>query len=141
MTKFQLSFFLIALGFLLLLIESSIFSFPLVFVFSAAVLSIFRNVKISILVFILGLFADSFRVVNFGITPIFMFSTYALVFLYEKYFGRNDYVSILAILIFAAILYSIVLSFSLFNVFLLILMLVFVWIGFSIIKVRYKIKK
>lgn len=141
MNKFQLAVFLIALGFLLLLVESSIFSFPMVFVFSVVILSVFRNIKAGILVFILGLFADAFRVVNFGITPVFIFLTYVLIFLYEKYFGRNDYVSILAILVFATIIYSIVLSFSLFYILLAVLMLVLVWIGFAIIKVRSKIKK
>lgn len=141
MRKIQLSILLIALCFLLLFIESSVISFPLVFVFSVVILSIFRNIKVSILVFVLGLFADSFKVVNFGITPIFIFLTYTLIFLYGKYFERNDIVAELAVLVFATVIYSFFLSFSLLNVCLLILILVFVWFAFFIIKIRSKVQK
>lgn len=114
-------------GFLLLLIESSLISFPFTFIYTSCILIIFRSRTFYLIAFILGLFADSFRVVDLSITPIFAFATYLVVLLYEKYFGRNDYIAEIAIVILISLIYSYLLSFSFFNLFIMILSLLSIW--------------
>lgn len=138
MNKYQTSIILIILGYWLLLMESSIFSFPFVFVFSIAVLAIFRNLKASIFALILGLFSDSFRVINFGLTPMYIFSTYLAILFYEKYFGKNDIIAIISIIVLSTLIYAYYMNFSFFNIFLAVFTLLILWVSSIIFNYSFK---
>ncbi len=64
---------------------------------------------------------DSLRIENFGITPFFIFATFLIIYLYEKYFGSSDVMVITLITIIATFVYSYILSYSLSSVVLLLL--------------------
>lgn len=74
---------------------------------------------------------DASKVTNFGLTSFFVFMTFLVVLYYEKYFGKNDAVAVIAILVLATLIYSFYLSFSLTNVILFSLSLLFIWITFT----------
>jgi len=128
--NFQIFAILIVLGYFLLLIESTKIAFPLVFVFSAIVLLLFRDTKSFLLVFILGLMSDSGRVLNFGMTPIFSFLTFYVVKFYEQYFGKNDIGAITAIIILASFLYSYFLNFPFLNIILVVIFIIISWVAY-----------
>ncbi len=74
------------------------------------------------------LMSDASRVVDFGLTPILVFATLFVILLYEKYFGENDFVAVLAILVLATLIYCFLLSFSIFNVVFVVVCLLLCWL-------------
>lgn len=106
---------------LFLLLEFSFFSIPFIFIFSILVLSFYRNEISFLFVLLAGLMVDSLRIENFGITPFFIFATFLIIYLYEKYFGSSDVMVITLITIIATFVYSYILSYSLSSVVLLLL--------------------
>lgn len=128
MKTLQISLLLGIVGYWFLLIESTVLPFPFVFTFATLVLILFRNTKALLFALFLGLFSDALRVNNFSLTPIFIFLTFLVVLLYENYFGKNDIVALIAILILSTLIYSYFLAFSFFYIFLLIFLVLLIWV-------------
>lgn len=132
--SYLILFFLVLIVFLLL--ELSIFSLPLVFIFSVVVLAFYRSLFAFLFVLFAGLTLDAIRVDNFGITPLFVFSTFLAVHLYERYFGSPDVLPIALITVVGTFIYAYVLSYSLFSV-----ILMFLILGALLYAFHYLVKK
>ena len=130
MKNFKLIAILIIVSILLLLIETTIFNFPFVFIYSVVALFFIKKIPMFIGIFLLDFIIDSLRVGHFGLTPIFVFATISIIFLYEKYFGSNDIVVSGLIVALAVIVYAYALSYS---VFMVILFFVLMIVGYYVI--------
>lgn len=108
---FLILFFVIVVS---LILETTIFNFPYIFLIGIITIFFHRKMSSFIFAFIIGFFIDSLRLTSFGITPIFIFSTFLLILLFEKYSGSKDLISNGIIIYATAFLYAYVLNYSLF---------------------------
>lgn len=112
MKNYQLTIFIIIVCIVSLLLETTIINFPFIFLIGAITSVLIKRIPVFIGVFILSFAIDSMRVVDFGLTALFIFVTVSLILLYEKYSGSDDlYIAsfIIAVMLF---LYAHLLSYS-----------------------------
>lgn len=95
-----------------MLFENTLVAVPLVYLIGAFFLIFLRRVRIYITVFILAFFIDSLRVVNFGLTPLFLATLATIIFFYEKYSGSDDVVISSFLIAVSGIVYAHFLSYS-----------------------------
>lgn len=94
---------LLSLVFVSLILESTLFSFPFVLVFSLLYLFYFDDVLGLILVFIFSLFLDSFLLQQLGTTALFVFMPVLIYIALEKIFSLQGpilFASVLAACVF-----------------------------------------
>lgn len=92
--------------FLALLIESTFSFFPLVLIFSYFLFFAWSDFRALLIILLVSFVLDSLRVVNFGITPLFIFTSFLLLFLYKKIFTLSDPRIIFTITLTFGIIYS-----------------------------------
>lgn len=97
---------LIVLTFLFLLIESSLFPFPFLLIFSIILYLIDDSKIMLVYIFLLGLILDSLHVARFGLTPFFVFATLFIINLYKDKFEIKDYRFVVLIAAVSSILYA-----------------------------------
>lgn len=135
MRNSYLVLFLLLLA-LFLLLELTIFSLPFVFVLSVVFLAFYRSSFAFVFVLLAGLSLDALRVDSFGITPLLIFVTFLGVHLYERYFGSSDVLPIALITVVGTCIYAYILSYSLFSV-----ILMFLILGILLYLFQYLVKK
>lgn len=93
-------------------LESSLLSFPITFLFGALVLAYLKKVYLYILVFLNGFIIDSLRIENFLYTPFFLLATIGAIYLYERVSGSRDILVSTVIIFTAMLLYANVMYYS-----------------------------
>ncbi len=73
----------------LLFFESTIISFPLVFLFSVILFLTKKNVGVFLLILIFTLLLDSLRISPLGLTSLFLFSLFCIIMFFEKIFAAE----------------------------------------------------
>lgn len=135
MRNYQYFLFFLFLA-LFLMLELTIFSLPFIFILSIVFLALYRTPLAFISVFVSGILLDALRIDNFGITPIFIFTTFLIIHLYERYFGSSDFLVIALITVIATFIYAYILSYSLIGVILMFLVATILFYVF-----KYLVKK
>ena len=126
MKNFQIPILFIILSIVALITELTIFTVPLTYIIALIALIYSKKASVFIFAFILGLAIDALRVESFGITPLFIFITTAVIYLYEKYSGSDDILIAICIAILSVIIYTLVLSYSFFWVLIVLILLVLI---------------
>lgn len=111
--------------FLALLIESTFSFFPLVLIFSYLLFFIWENFRVFLIIFIATFILDSLRVVNFGVTPLFLFTSLLVLLLYRKTFTLQDPRIIFALILIFGIIYSVIVGYGTNIIFSIILLIAF----------------
>lgn len=136
MTNFRFFLIITFICILAVLLETTVFNFPFVFLLSSIILLLIKRIPGYIAVFILGFVIDSLRVANFGWTPIFIFSTAIFILLYEKYFGSKDIVVASVIIGAMTFAYTYVLSYSIYLLVVFSLMILIMTFIFNMLRKR-----
>lgn len=87
-------------------IETTVFSFPFVFVLSLLLFIFFPEMRILFLIFFISLLMDVLKSSATGIYPLVIFSSFALIALYRKAFELKDYKVVLLILFLLTFAYA-----------------------------------
>lgn len=95
-----------------MLLETTVFNFPFVFIICSILLLFVKKNIFFVSAFFIGIMIDSLRVSNFGLTPLFIFGTVFLIFLYERYSGSKDLVVASIVIGAVTLVYAYVLSYS-----------------------------
>lgn len=96
-----------------LFFETTFFSFPLFFIVSLLLIYTKRDLIFYIAIFVMGISLDMMRMSPLGVTPLCIFASYLLLYVYEKYFGSKDIIVAIFIAFFSWFLYSYFLHYSL----------------------------
>lgn len=120
---------------LALLVESTFSFFPFVFIFSCLLFFIWADVRSFVFLFLITLTLDSLRVVHFGLTPIFLFSSLLLLKLYRKTFNLQDPRIIFFLVLILGIIYSSIVGYGTNIIFSLILFFIFI-AGFKVVQLK-----
>lgn len=100
----RIVFFVILL--LLLLLESTLISYPFVFVLIFLLFMRYQTIGTLVTVLIIGFMLDSLRVVSVGITPLFSFGLFFILFLYNRSLHLGELALLLVACFAATLLYS-----------------------------------
>lgn len=92
---------LLILLFISLFIDSTLVSFPLVFILSVYLLMLFKKKRVYIIVFLTTLVLDALRVEPLGVSAIAVFATSFLISLYSRQLHAAD-IFFLTVFIFGA---------------------------------------
>lgn len=91
---------------LLLLVETTIISYPFIFIFSLFSMLIFKSVRMAIFVFVIGILLDTLRVVPIGMTSVLVLTFGIAVSFYARSLHAAD------ILIFSGVIFILTLIYS-----------------------------
>lgn len=90
----------------LLVIESTLVSYPFVFILLFLLFMRYQTIGTLIIVLVLGCMLDVLRVVTIGITPLFSFGLFFVLFLYNRSLNLGQFLLIFIACFFATLLYS-----------------------------------
>lgn len=127
---------LVLLIFVTLILETTVINFPFTFFIGAILLYMLKKNPVYIGVMILGIIIDALRVTNFGLTPIFLFSTVILMLFYEKFSGSSDAVIAGFIIALTGFFYSQFLGYSLGLTISFMAICTVIWVTYRILKRR-----
>ncbi len=99
-------FFFFVILILLLVIESTIISYPFVFILLFLMFMRYQTIGTLIVVMIVGSILDSLRVVSVGITPLFSFTLFFVLFLYTRKLDLRQTILVITACFFATLVYS-----------------------------------
>ena len=99
-----------------LLIETTIFSFPLVVIFSLFLFILFPTIGVLVSIFMVGLLLDSVKAGILGTTPLFLFLSFLVLTIYQKVFNFKDSLTVLFFIFLTAVVYAHIFTYSI-NIF------------------------
>ena len=99
-----------------LLIETTIFSFPLVVIFSLFLFILFPTIGVLVSIFMVGLLLDSVKAGILGTTPLFLFLSFLVLTIYQKVFNFKDSLTVLFFIFLTAVVYAYIFTYSI-NIF------------------------
>ena len=99
-----------------LILETTIFSFPLVVIFSLFLFILFPSIGVFVSIFMVGLLLDSIKAGMLGTTPLFLFLFFLILTVYQKVFNFKDTLTILIFIFLATVVYAYIFAYSI-NIF------------------------
>ena len=99
-----------------LILETTIFSFPLVVIFSLFLFLLFPSIGVFVSIFMVGLLLDSIKAGMLGTTPLFLFLFFLILTVYQKVFNFKDSLTVLIFIFLATVVYAYIFAYSI-NIF------------------------
>jgi len=99
-----------------LILETTIFSFPLVVILSLCLFILFPSIGVLISIFVVGLLLDSVKAGILGVTPLFLFLYFLILTVYQKVFNFKDSLTILLFIFLPTVVYAHISTYSI-NIF------------------------
>lgn len=96
----------IAILLILLVIESTLIAYPFVFILLFLLFMRYQTIGTLVIVLVIGSMLDSLRVVPIGITPLFSFGLFFVLFLYNRSLHLGQLLLVFITCFFATIGYS-----------------------------------
>ena len=103
---------LLALIFVSLFFETTIFSFPLVFVFSLVAYILYPEIPVIIAAVLAGLILDALKVSTIGATPVVTIFAFFIIEVFQKALAIKDFIFIFVFMFAASYLYAVLFSYS-----------------------------
>ncbi len=104
---------LIALLVLSLFLETSLFAFPFLFIFSMLLYVLYPEISTIFLVIFCSLVLDSLKLSQVGLSAVLIIFSFGVVEFLRKFFDFRDYKIILGLLFLGSIIFSIISVYSL----------------------------
>lgn len=92
--------------FVLVIVESTLYSFPFVLTASLITYLLFPRVSTLVIIFLAAFALDVVRIYNIGVTPLVIFVIIAALSFNSKIFDIRDYLYILGVSVLGSIIYA-----------------------------------